>query len=219
MEEVNTKICNTCSETKDFSYFSKSKAGRNGYCNTCKECRSKERKALNYSPLTEGTKCCMDCKEELNVSEFYRDKSNSTGLQTYCKKCSVQHTKKWASTLDGYSKKLFSDIMHNCAKRSKKLDILINVSDIKDLYNKQGGICALSGLKMTFDTYMEKGNQHIINKYNMSVDRIDSNKGYTKDNIQLVCAIINRMKTDLEDKEFINLCETIVKHALKADCE
>jgi hypothetical protein len=207
--EFTTKECNTCNEVKEFIYFSKSTSGRHGYCNSCKECRSKSRKQLNFTPLTEGTKLCQDCKKQLDVSNFYRDKSNSTGLQTYCKECSVQHTKRWASTLEGYCKKIFADIQHNIKKRSKQLSISITSDDIKELYTKQEGLCALTGLKMTFDTYMIKQQQHIINKYNMSVDRIDSNKGYDKDNIQLVCAIINRMKTDLTDAEFIKLCGII----------
>lgn len=206
------KECNKCNTIKEFSFFSKSKSGRFGYCNTCKECRSNDRKQLSYKPLQEGTKFCLDCKKDLDVSCFYKDKSNTTGLQTYCKDCSISHTKIWASTLDGYCKKILRDIHHNALKRSKKLSVNITVEDIKELYKKQNGLCSLSGLKMTFDVYVVKENQHIINKYNMSVDRIDSNKGYEKDNIQLVCAIINRMKTDLEDKEFINFCKIIVKH-------
>lgn len=32
---------------------------------------------------------------------------------------------------------------------------------------------------------------------NISIDRINSDLGYTKDNIQLIGAMINRMKSDL----------------------
>ena len=46
-------------------------------------------------------------------------------------------------------------------------------------------------------------------KYNISIDRIDSTKGYTKDNTQLVCDIVNRMKLDLPMNEFVTLCKII----------
>ena len=45
--------------------------------------------------------------------------------------------------------------------------------------------------------------------YNISIDRIDSSKGYTKDNIQLVCASLNNMKMDLKNKHFIQLCKLV----------
>lgn len=40
-------------------------------------------------------------------------------------------------------------------------------------------------------------------------NRIDSTKGYTKDNTQLVCDIVNRMKLDLPMNEFVTLCKII----------
>lgn len=50
------------------------------------------------------------------------------------------------------------------------------------------------------------------NIYNLSVDRIDSSKGYTKDNIQLVCAAANMMKGYMEYNDLINFCEAIIKN-------
>ena len=35
--------------------------------------------------------------------------------------------------------------------------------------------------------------------YNPSIDRIDNNKGYTKDNIVIVCHIVNAIKKDHVD--------------------
>jgi hypothetical protein len=105
---------------------------------------------------------------------------------------------------------------HNSKKRAKELNIDISCDDIKELYIKQNGLCALTGIKMTTDTYMTKGNQHIINKMNISIDRINSDLGYTKENIQLVGAIINRMKSDLTNDEFINFCFIITKYNIKS---
>ena len=57
----------------------------------------------------------------------------------------------------------------------------------------------MTGEKLTFIAYTDNGQ---INDYNLSIDRIDSNKGYTIDNIQLVGAIINIMKNDMLEKDF-----------------
>ena len=45
---------------------------------------------------------------------------------------------------------------------------------------------------------------------NLSVDRIDSAKGYSKDNVQLVCMAANQMKNDLSMEEFINMCASVL---------
>ena len=49
------------------------------------------------------------------------------------------------------------------------------------------------------------------NSYVVSVDRVDSNKGYLKDNVVLCCDSVNTMKMKLDTKEFLNICKEIVK--------
>jgi hypothetical protein len=45
-----------------------------------------------------------------------------------------------------------------------------------------------------------------------SIDRIDSKKGYTKSNIQITSAVVNRSKMDLTTDEFVQLCLDVVRH-------
>lgn len=45
--------------------------------------------------------------------------------------------------------------------------------------------------------------------YRPSIDRIDSNKGYTLDNIRLVAWIVNHCRGDLTDAEFIDMCNKV----------
>lgn len=203
-----TGYCKIALPLTEFSLLASGKYGR---CSECKKCRNEKRKKINNPRKTEGTKYCPgeNCHCEKPVEQFNAEKSALDGLQTYCKDCRHEINKKWASTFDGYFKKLFHDIKHNAKKRAKKLKIEITLNDIKDLYNKQKGLCVFTGKKMTRLAYQKKGDQHIINNWNISVNRIDSTKGYTKDNIQLVCAIINRMKTDLSDNQFLLICEKI----------
>ncbi len=46
----------------------------------------------------------------------------------------------------------------------------------------------------------------------ISLDRIDSSKGYIEGNVVFCCQIINKMKTDLNIEEFKNWCKLIVQH-------
>jgi len=45
-----------------------------------------------------------------------------------------------------------------------------------------------------------------------SLDRIDSTKGYTIDNVQWVHTIVNRMKWNTDENEFIKWCDDIYEY-------
>jgi hypothetical protein len=53
-----------------------------------------------------------------------------------------------------------------------------------DLYHKQNGRCAISGVKMTYS-------QLKYQKTQISIDRINNNVGYFVGNVRLVCLWIN----------------------------
>ena len=43
------------------------------------------------------------------------------------------------------------------------------------------------------------------------IDRIDSNKGYTKDNVISCCEMCNRMKSDYNVKDWLRKVKTIAE--------
>lgn len=94
-------------------------------------------------------------------------------------------------------------------KKYRGLTIDIDYKYLYELYKKQEGKCAISGLQMTY--YVGAGRNH----YNISVDRIDSNCGYIKGNVQLVCAQVNMMKAEMNYEELYTFCEAIVNNKNK----
>jgi hypothetical protein len=76
-----------------------------------------------------------------------------------------------------------------------------------DLFVQQGKRCALTGLPITLHpSSVEEGAN------TASLDRIDSSKGYTKDNVQWVHTAINFMKHSLSEAEFVRLCCLVAWH-------
>jgi hypothetical protein len=209
IEIPKEKECNICFETLPLESFDKSKYGIYYRANTCKKCRNKIRSGNNYKRLTDGKKTCSVCKKRKDVSEFNSDKQNKDGLQICCKDCQIMRLNKSQSKLNGFAKKLFRDLKKNALNRNIK--VTITVDDIFDLYEKQNGICVYSGIKMTTDNIPKEGRRY-NNLHNISVDRIDSNKAYDKDNVQLVCMEVNIMKYDFDEIHFIELCTKISKH-------
>jgi hypothetical protein len=89
--------------------------------------------------------------------------------------------------------------------KTRGLDVSITKEEIWDLFLKQNKKCALTGMELHFSTY-SGGNDG-----NASLDRIDSNKGYTIDNVQWVHKDINIMKMDLSAEKLIEYCKLILR--------
>jgi hypothetical protein len=74
-------------------------------------------------------------------------------------------------------------------KRSN-MDCDITKEYINQLFENQKGRCALSGLEITLPkTWRDR-------KYTASLDRINSDIGYLKDNLVTCCWDCNRLKSD-----------------------
>lgn len=91
-----------------------------------------------------------------------------------------------------------------CAKKVLKqdrLDILfsINIPDI----------CPILGIVLNYD-----GNEYsgwVRDDLSPSIDRIDSNKGYIKDNIQVISWRANRIKNDSTPEELLKIANYMIE--------
>ena len=77
----------------------------------------------------------------------------------------------------------------------------LTIEDIWNLYETQGGVCALSDVPIG---WAEKGLTATA-----SIDRIDSTEGYIIENVQLVHKDINFMKQQFDQDYFISMCKAV----------
>lgn len=84
---------------------------------------------------------------------------------------------------------------------SRNLEWNLSIDDGVNLFEKQNGLCALTGISLVV-----KGD---FTDITASLDRIDNSKGYTKDNIQFVHKEVNMMRGSLSLKRFIELSNLI----------
>lgn len=86
-------------------------------------------------------------------------------------------------------------------KEKTKHKVLISKEDLETLWELQGGICIYSKIKLVLP---QQNNRKDFPQYVFaSVDRIDSSKDYTVDNIQFVSRTINFAKNSISDKDFV----------------
>ena len=86
--------------------------------------------------------------------------------------------------------------------RRNKLKFAIDFHFIVSLAEKQEYKCVLTGKQFTY-----KCNNRKYSPWNPSIDRIDSKKGYTKDNVRLVCTIVNLALNNFGENVFSEMCK------------
>lgn len=101
----------------------------------------------------------------------------------------------------------FHNLTKNLIRRNKvsQLDFNITPEYLIELYHRQLGRCAISGMRLV---------NHEIKLADLvlSLDRIDSNQGYIKGNVQWVHKDINMMKQSFSNDRFIGICCMVAMH-------
>lgn len=155
-------------------------------------------------------KTCSLCKQKKLKTFFYFQANSKIKLHSWCKPCKLRKEKAaWSRNSITFVRRIYQ-LTKKRLKKDTKHELLITCSEFLDIWKEQhdkfGLRCPYSNLKMT----------HLLGNarrmYNISVDRIDSNKPYIDGNIVFCCAIVNRMKQELSVKDFYSICKSVGKN-------
>lgn len=139
---------------------------------------------------------CLECNKELtgNQRKFCsrNHKSNWRNKNVY--------GYKWQKEYRGRSVRNYLSQLRSYYNRKDTLSL----DFLENLYNSQNGLCAISQETLTF---IQNGGRVPTN---ISIDRIDSSKGYEPDNVQLVCNRINQMKNEGTLEELKEWCRKVL---------
>jgi hypothetical protein len=140
-----------------------------------------------------GYKCCR------RITDLIR------GRTKMCQKCSKKS--KFRTSYRGVgelSGAHVTAIRGRLVRKSKTLIFDITKEYLWELYLKQDKKCALSGVEIIMNPNRKLSTA--------SLDRIESDKDYVENNVQWVHKIVNKMKMELSDQEFIKWCKLIANH-------
>lgn len=154
---------------------------------------------------SELKKCSM-CKNWLKLEYFDYSNKAIDLLNNACKSCGANRKRKQYYTFDQTLRQTWKRAKSSAKVRNLHFDLL--VEDLQKIYLLQNKKCFYSGVEMGF-------NSGKTNK--ISIDRVDSTKGYTVENVVLCCKVINVMKSNLNIEEFIQWVNRIVDNGFKWD--
>ena len=149
------------------------------------------------------SKVCGHCKVDKPLTDYTKNNAAGDGLQSKCRPCDVAYQAKRRvenpQKRRDYEKQYLNNkrqdfdfrlnMLLNASKqraRNKNREHTITVEDIKAIYPTDG-CCPIFGMKLEFNTAG-------FRETSPSIDRIDSTKGYTPDNIQIISWKANRIK-------------------------
>ena len=143
--------------------------------------------------------CICDCGNKIKVTSNHLKECNTTtcGCGRWKRNSKSEYWKGFGEISLVY----FNRVKRGASDRNFPFKITIN--QIWNLFLKQNRKCALSGIKLNFQTCES------LRDGTASLDRIDNSKGYTIDNVQWIHKDINYMNKDFTQKQLFEYCKLI----------
>jgi hypothetical protein len=189
------KKCKTCGLEYSVSNYRKDKSS---FC--CYKC---------YWDYSKSQVCpnrieCKKCGKVKNKRFFNNDKSGKYGKKTYCRDCSKKIFNTWND--NNYEVAAEKRKERYITKKNKKIQTPIEMyAKLRKNARDRGIEFSLS--ERFFGYLTTKNCNYCGEEVNtIGIDRIDSFKGYTDDNVVRCCRICNIAKNQQSVDEFINHC-------------
>jgi len=165
----------------------------------------------------EGKMICEYCNTEHPLNKFRKGRVAKEGYESWSSQCdncrnenrtTNRNNKILNSSLKEFFEMIIKDAKYrNNAFNKKNEDIKreFNISSeyLVNIWEKQKGKCYYSGRDLQYNKIKEElPEDKRIHPERVSIDRIDSKKGYIEGNIVLCCWTANNIKQDLSMEEF-----------------
>lgn len=155
-----------------------------------------------------GAQTCTLCNIELPIDQFEQYPSGT--WRKTCEPCRMQHKQRKRHMVMQQSHEAYLRNLHTKLKSTRKKTHPWNLvpEDLIEIWDKQKGRCAVSGVALTH--HLDGSG---AKEFNASIDRINNDQGYSRDNVRLVAYRINIMRHTLSLDMFWWWVKTIHDHS------
>jgi len=144
-------------------------------------------------------KRCKVCREILDKTEFrLRRKGAHTFRNNICRPCEHRATDAYRNTWPGRAAELTRRARDRA--KAKQLEFDLDKAWVFRQLEQAGFCCEVTGLPL--DSQVGETGVGFANRTGASLDRIDSTRGYTKDNVRITATRMNIALGDLTDEMF-----------------
>ena len=151
---------------------------------------------------------CTLCKIELPLDQFEQYPSGQRRMQ--CEPCRIKHKQRKRYMIMQQSHEAYLRNLYTKAKSSRKKTHPWDLvpEDLIEMWVKQNGKCLVSGVHLTH--HLDGSG---AKEFNASIDRINNDQGYQRDNVRLVAYRINIMRHTLSTDMFWWWVKTVHDHS------
>lgn len=158
-------------------------------------------------------KCiCLHCLKEFERDDYHLKNNGKTSLSkmkgVFCGKM-CNDSFRAVSDLNKDQFTGFRNLLETSKRRGKEHSLTLE--EMKEVWDKQKGICPYTGFNLKLfgrKSAYKAEDGHLA----ASLDRKDSLKGYTKDNIQFVSLMANYAKHRFSENIMTSFCKQIAFH-------
>ena len=160
-------------------------------------------------------KKCSKCGEIKSLTNFSKSRAKRDNLQPWCKKCSCKNTTRIRNTERGYVAEVIAGIFSRYKKKNARPKWIPECTK-QDIYDELMLYIQDHGRHCEYCkepwTYIRKPEERSGFKKrgasiftNFSIDRLDSTKTYTTDNLVFCCGGCNNRKNQVRLSDLINI--------------
>lgn len=207
---VPSKVCPRCGQEKPSASFrldSRTNSGLKTWCKGCETAQSKER---NQRPevKAENARKMRAYRQRPEAKPGIRATQKKQYKKRYGTERYKQSQKEAAKRYHAKTPRLNIHIALKHAVRRRPTVNPITTDEVMAIWRAQEGMCAASGIVMTW------GRGRLMPS-SVSIDRIDSSRGYEKDNVRLVCYQVNTFRGRWSDDQMLLMAKAIIAHMEK----
>lgn len=206
-------VCYTCKADKpetDFGWQEKS-TKRHGQCKLCKSAYNHARYLRYRDKIRASSKEHYEANKaavKVRAKRYYEGNKDAIKV-----KAKLYYSLVTFPDVKSYLRRILSKKRHRSKKGGPETTVTLEY--LVNLWNKQEGVCVLSGRKMIWKVQPDS-NTTVHSPDVISVDRIDQSRGYVPGNVRLVCWRVNTFRGHFSDAELIEFCRDVVRTADKA---
>lgn len=190
---MSSKVCTKCAVSRPLDQFYAHKGMRDGRRPDCKQCMMKQHREYVSRPSVRVKKQAYHKKYNANLNERQKVKYAAT-ISRYCER----------------TPRMALSCSRNNALRRFPTANPISLAELMEIWEKQGGRCAVSGVMMTW----RKGR---ILPTSLSIDRLVCSRGYESGNVRLVCYCVNAFRHIGTDADMLAMAKAIVANLEQVD--